>query len=123
MGYESKLYVIEKTSVGQYISGKTMYYAQLICIFDLGKCYHVSNAMREYPNTNSYIYSDDDAKILEDKYGNALTEIPLKDAINIIEAAQSKDNYRRYVPALAALKALEANKDSWGELVILHYGY
>lgn len=136
MGYETKLYIVtksnktitnfygEKIDMGREINGKKMYYAECICQFDLSKCYSVSDVMREYPPTDCFIYADDgNTMIIEDMYGSPLTEIPIEDAIDIIEEALDEEYYRRYVPILAALKALNADKEHWRELVVLHYGY
>lgn len=136
MGYESKLYVIEKgkktivnfdgkeIDMGEEINGKKMYYAHFICQFDLSKCYPVSDIMTDYPPTDSFIYADDgNTRIIKDCYGTSLKEIPIEDAINIIEKAASKEYYRRYIPVLATLKALNADREHWRELAVLHYGY
>lgn len=138
MGYETKLFIVEKSNrfftnrktgkkekfSGEIINGKEMFYADLIATFDLCKCYSVSNVMREYPDTDSYIYMDDgNTRLIEDRYGEPLKEIPLADAIEILEEAANEDNYRRYVPCLALLNALEEDKNKWGEILVLHYGY
>lgn len=136
MGYESKLYIVEKgirtfknykneeIDAGEIINGKKMYYAQLISMFDLCKCYDVSDIMRTYPNTDSFIYKDDGNTIMiEDCYGENLKEIPLIDAIEIIESALEKDDYRRYSPCLVCLKMLYEQRENWREIVVLHYGY
>ena len=138
MGYETKLFIVEKGNrfftnrktgkkekfIGEIINGKEMFYADLIASFDLCKCYPVSDAMRRYPDTDSYIYMDDgNTKLIEDRYGEPLKEIPLADAVEILEEAASVEDYRRFTPCLALLEALYNNKDKWGEIVVLHYGY
>lgn len=138
MGYETKLFIVEKGNrtitnwktgekvklVGEIINEKEMYYAHLIASFDLCKCYSVSDVMLKYPDTDSYIYMDDgNTKLIEDLYGEPLKEIPLADAVEILEEAASEDEYRRLAPCLALLEALYNNKDKWGEIVVLHYGY
>ena len=118
MGYESKLYVVDKSDFldGDYVWG------EVIASFDLYKTYPVSDKMREYPNTNCYIYADDgNTRILEDCYGESLKEIPIDDAIKILESAASLNNYRRYSPCIALLKGFEKNQ--WKNLVVLHYGH
>lgn len=119
MGYESRLYVVEKTGFNDY-EGKT--YAEVIAMFDLCKVYDVSDKMRRYKDTDVYFYGDNNARILADCYGSPLKEIPLKDAIRIIEEAIKLDRgYRRYEPCLNLLKGF--NEGDWGDLVVLHYGY
>lgn len=128
MGYESLLYVVEKSSkkylIGETINNKEMHYASLIASFDLSKCYLVSDKMRKYPETDSYIYADDgNTKIIEDRYGEPLKEIPLANAIEIIYNAEIVEEYRRYAPCLALLESLQKHKKKWDEIVVLHYGY
>lgn len=120
MGYESKLYVVEKS---KHLNDDGMVWGEVVAMFDLCKCYPVSDKMRKYPNTNAYIYADDgDTKILEDKYGEKLKEIPIKDTIKIIKKAIKDDSsYRRFKPCLKLLENF--NLDEWDELVVLHYGY
>lgn len=122
MGYESRLYVVEK-SKPSYIENDCMVWGEVVAVFDLCKCYLVSDELRKYPNTNAYIYADDgNTKILEDKYGEKLKEIPVKDTIKIIKKAMKKENYnRRYKPCLKLLESF--NLDEWDDLVVLHYGY
>lgn len=138
MGYETKLFIVEKSRRvitnwktgkkekvnGEIINGKEMFSADLIVTFDLCKCYPVSDAMRKYPDTDSYIYMDDgNTELIEDMYGEPLKEIPLADAVEILEEAANEDGYRRFAPCLALLEALYNNKDKWGEIVVLHYGH
>ena len=123
MGYESRLYVVEKHK-NFYPSDNNMVWGEVVAVFDLCKCYPVSDELCKYPNTNAYIYADDgNTEILEDKYGEKLKEIPVKDTIKIIKKAMKNDNYsyRRYKPCLKLLEGF--NLDEWNDLVVLHYGY
>lgn len=122
MGYESKLYVVEKASK---FPNEEMRYCQVIVMLDLCKFYPISSVRHHYPTTECYFYADDgDTKVLEDRYGDPLREMPIEDVIRILEdALNNGDNYRRIYPALAGLKALEQQKHQWRELVVLHYGY
>lgn len=110
MGYESRLYVVDKLDD----------YGEVIAVFNLCKIPSVANKMKKYPATNLHIYSND-VKITRDCYGEPLTEIPIKDAISIIEDAASNEYYRRFGPCLSMLKGFELNH--WSNLVVLHYGY
>lgn len=118
MGYESRLYIVNKTD----IIDNEMFYAEKIAEFNLCTVYDVSSKIKQYPVTNAYIYSDDgNTRILEDMYGERLTEIPINDVILIIEEAMKNDEYRRYKPCLQLLKGF--NQLQWKNLVVLHYGY
>ena len=124
MGYESKLYVVQKrTMVNE--EGKT--YAQVIAMFDMGKYYSLSNVLRNKPETNCYFYADDgNTQITEDRYGKPLTESDIKTVIDILEKDIAKgENYRRILPLLSTLKAFEKQiqEGLWDDIVVLHYGY
>lgn len=113
MGYESRLYVVDKHCEN---------YGEVIAMFNLCAIPSVSTKMMHYPKTNLYIYAEDGGtKIIKDCYGKPLTEIPIKDAISIIEEAAADSSYRRFEPCLNMLKGFELNR--WHNLVVLHYGY
>jgi hypothetical protein len=123
MGYESKLYVVEKHRSFDDIDGNKTY-SQVIAMLDLCKYYPISSVRKNYPATDCYFYADDDTKVLEDKYGDPLREIPIEDVIEILEKDLERgSDYRRIYPTLAALKALNEHKHQWKELTVLHYGY
>lgn len=124
MGYESKLYVVEKSSQF-YPSDNGMRYCSVIAMFDLCKFYPLSTVISEYPTTDCYFYADDgNTQVLKDRYGDPLREIPIEDVIGIIESAIDDGSiYRRLYPTLAALEALAHQQNQWKELVVLHYGY
>jgi hypothetical protein len=97
-------------------------YAEKIAMFDLCCVPSCASRFKEYPATELDVYIDNgDVPTKEDKYGGPIREIPINDAIRIIEEAYMLDNYRRYAPCLALLKSL---RDAFSnELVVLHYGY
>lgn len=111
MGYESRLYVVKKTTSFGY--NTNLRWAEKIATFDLGKVPAVSDKMRAYKSTGAFIYAKDD-------YGETLKEIPLADAIKILEDAATKDDYWRYKPCIALLKAVQEYEQ--GDIVVLHYG-
>lgn len=122
MGYESKFYVVNKTTQKS-LDGKR-YWAEVIAAFDLCNVYTVSNPIRnQYKATDAYIYADDgNTTIIEDRYGSPLIEIPIDDMIQLMEKViTSEDYYRRYTPFLQMLKGF--NTSDWENLVVLHYGH
>lgn len=125
MGYESKLIVIQKSSLGASVDYNNKEWAEKIaevrlCVVDN----EVFSKIRNYPITNSYYYEHlVENPILKDMYGSELREIPLNDCITILENADKKDHYRRYTIALGLLKSFSANDWRDGEIVVLHYGY
>lgn len=122
MGYESKIYICEK---GNIKDNDGMTYAQVIAMFNMCKMGNLINVFNR--KTDCYFYADDgNTKVLEDKYGDALTEAEIEDFIYILEdAVDSGENYRRIFPLLSTLQTIyEQQKDGkWKNIVLLHYGY
>ena len=120
MGYESSLYVVEKSShVGLDEDGKR--YGQIIAMIDMCKLGDdFVRVLNEYPATDCYVYIDGE-RTVEDKYGDPLVEMPLADMIDILDELSQETDYRRFAPAIGLLGGF--NLDEWGELVVLHYGY
>lgn len=122
MGYESKIYIGEKSSIKD---NDGMTYVQVIAMFDMCKMGNLINVFDR--KTDCYFYADDgDTKVLEDKYGDALTEAEIEDFIYVLEdAVDSGENYRRIFPLLSTLQTIyEQQKDGrWKDIVLLHYGY
>ena len=122
MGYESKIYIAEKSGLKD---DDGMTYAQVIAVFDMCKMGNLINAFDR--KTDCYFYADDgNTKVLEDRYGDALTEAEIEDFIYALEEAVGNgENYRRIFPLLSALQTIcEQQKDGkWKNIVLLHYGY
>lgn len=122
MGYESKIYIGEKSSLKD---NDGMTYVQVITMFDMCKMGNLINVFDR--KTDCYFYADDgNTKVLEDKYGDALTEAEIEDFIYVLEeAVDSGENYRRIFPLLSTLQTIyEQQKDGrWKNIVLLHYGY
>lgn len=125
MGYESKLYIVNKLPEHMVIKDNGMQYCELIAMVDICKYYKWSDKAIKYPKTNCYFYAEDgNKKIIEDGYDEPLKEIPIDDALDILEEEfYSGDNYRRLRPALTLLQSLKDNENQWNEIVVLHYGY
>lgn len=123
MGYESRLYVVNKHDLSYIVNGVSRKDGETIAVFNLCKVPAVSDRMLKYPATDCYIFADDgDTEITEDKYGKPLREIPVQDAIQILEDAQHiEDYYRRYEPCIQLLRGFALS--DWQNLVVLHYGY
>ena len=124
MAYESRFYLVQKGSVSESVrdtAGDDKVWAEKIAMFDLCSVPKVYDEIHgKYQPTNCYIYENNEM-LLEDNYGDPLLEIPVKDMIEIIERALSKEYYRRYMPFLMMLKGFNLN--DWSDLVVLHYGH
>ena len=124
MGYESRIYIVEKTNCS-YTEENGMKYARVLAMFDVSKFYELSDWFRNKPATKHYIYADDgDTQIIEDRYGDTLKEASVEEVIDRLERiVENGEDYRRIFPLLAALKAFELHSNQWGNIAVLHYGY
>ena len=124
MGYESRIYIVEKYSLRDSNHGKR--YARDIVTFDLSKVSHLSRKLREMPATDCYFYADDgNTHVLEDKYGAALTECSPEELLEMVkhEIEVEGDHYSVYFALLATLESIVEHRDHWGDVACLHYGY
>ena len=126
MGYESKIYIVEKTKYS-WDEENGMKYARVLAMFDVSKFYELAEWFSNKPATKHYIYADDgDTQIVEDRYGDTLKEASVKEVIDKLERiveAENEIDYRRIFPLLAALKAFESHSNQWEDIAVLHYGY
>lgn len=118
MGYESRLYIVNKSNAKS-IDG--YYYAEIIAMFNLCCVSDIMlQGIKDAKDTDAYFY-DGNELIIKDRYGKKLKEIPLKEMITMISNAMQYDDYRRYKPCLSLLMGF--NEKEWDNLVVLHYGY
>ena len=124
MGYESKIYIVEKTNYSWNESDNKKF-ARVLAVFDMACFRDLSDWFRNKPATEHYIYADNsDTQIVEDCYGDTLKEASVKDVIEKLEKIiKSGENYRRIFPLLATLKTFDAQGDCWGNIAVLHYGH
>lgn len=123
MGYESRLYVVDKHK-DMKNEDLGLVWASVIAVYDLSKVGEdFVSKVRAFPDTDCYVYADDgNTQIVEDCYGAKLKEIPLNEMIAILAYEIGVNSYyRRFKPILALLMAFDP-KD-WDNLVVLHYGY
>ena len=123
MAYESKLLVVFKSDTKSWEATMSDFYiCEEIATFKLCQ---VDSDVREkflsYPNTDCCIWVNDEPTHT-DCYGQEIKEIPIKDAIKILNYASSAHDYRRYEPCASLLRGF--NTSEWDDkLVVLHYGY
>lgn len=118
MSYESKIYVVDKSTS---LYGEP--WGNVVAMFDLSAVPRISDKMRKYPKTDCFIIADNgNTEITKDRCGETMTEIPVLDAIKIIEdAIDAEPYYRRYNPCRQLLKGFDL--DDWNNLVVLHFGH
>lgn len=118
MGYESRVYVVNKTSM---MDGDNKRYGQIVAMFDICKFNGFDGIFKT--ETDCYIYADDgDTQITKDKYGDPLKEATIDEVINYLEKFAAKQKpYRRVTPLLELLKGFDPSE--WEDLIVIHYGY
>lgn len=122
MGYESRIYVVEKSTHSWRDDGKV--YASVIAMVNMCKCYPLSDILRNKPSTNCYIYNPgSDEEVVEDCYGKPLTECSVSEAIKALKKVTADDDWWRYDILLATLKEVERLVGNAENIVVLHYGY
>lgn len=122
MGYESKLYIVEKS---HRYSDEEKGYARIIAMFDMCKVSDLVDVFKR--ETEWFFYADDgDTQVLEDRYGDVLKEATVEEVIEAVEEIIARgDNYRRWFPLLATLKVIQGQYEQgiWKDIAVLHYGY
>lgn len=116
MGYESRIYVVEKSLLSPDDDGKR--FAEVLAMFNACKFPGLPEVFNQ--KTDCYIFADDgNTRIVKDRYGDELTEAPLSDVIKFLEnEVQRGETYRRIKPLLALLKGFDM--EQWDNLVCLH---
>jgi bisphosphoglycerate-independent phosphoglycerate mutase (AlkP superfamily) len=122
MGYESKLFIVEKH---EKLESDPKKYASVIAMFDMCKIGNLTDVFKQ--NTDCYFFADDgNTRVLKDKYGDVLKEASVEDVIQVLEnAVTSGETYRRIAPLLSTLKTIfeQQKNNAWKDIAILHYGY
>jgi len=121
-GYESRFYVVEKSSFIKPEPGN-MVFSSIIACFSMSKMGYRSKTMKlveiSLP-TNCYIYADDgNTQIIKDRYDDKLKDVDMGALIKCLKA--DDDGYRRIKPFIAFLESLDLSK--WDQIKILHFGY
>lgn len=133
MGYESKIFVVERC---EYNDGCGAC-AFPVASFDLCKMGHNDKEFfaafkREIDYALFLPVSDKDGNsvvqaVNEDCYGEHMKAADLQDLIDALKISEQRDHYRRLPPLIAMLEALVAERDDWysetERLEAVHYGY
>ena len=120
MGYEVKLYAVERINEG--MGGYASVVAEIdLCKIGDGNLYALM-LKRRPDETLAYIYgTDGNTKIVKDRYDELLPVMGVDEVIKAIQADNKKENYRRFAIALAFLK--EFKKHFGEDARILAYGH
>ncbi len=121
MGYESRLFIMNRTTWEN--TDKTVYhYAQELARINMCVMGYDNGFIELFTMPVDFeIYGDNDADLTTDKYGDHVKYADFDTVIAWLEEIIKTDNYRRLKPLLAYLKAFD--KTQWEDLIVVHYGY
>ena len=125
MGYESRIYVLNRKKFDEPI-GSWTFYDQYLASFDLSR---VNQEVLEVLKANPYINNDGNSDLYtigdalkKDPYGDIPTMCKATDLYKVMQQMENKEHYRRYKMVLDFLAPLLLS-DDWDELIIVHTGY
>ena len=124
MGYEVKIYIVRKhRKIPMDTEGKC--YASAIAMFDLHKWGPLTEFdIERLPITDCCIYADDgDTEIIEDKYGDPIKEISVKELLELLRIDQTSSKCIEGRLIEAALIQLMVYPDEANNIVCLPYAY
>ena len=115
MGYESKLFIVERKDHDNWVYGEVIAEFRLCC---MGSDFLHEKIFTKPIDFEMFV---GDKYVTEDKYGEHCCYTAIDNVIAVFEELVSKSNYRRLQPCLALLKGFDPHQ--WRELVVVHYGY
>lgn len=105
MGYEIKLYIVAESKFVPLNNGKV--HAQVICMFDMCKCYDLADVFKE--KANGYIYAEDgNTKIEFDRYDEPLLVASLDEVMTALKPI--REEYDRAEIAYELLRSIKEYK-------------
>jgi len=118
MGYESRLYVVNRYKASNW---NDYVFAERIAQFDM--CCVGWNPDKIFTTPiDFYIgYDKNDEPIYDDMYGKRCGMASVADVITAIEALEEREHYRRFSPLLGFLRGLDESE--WDDLRVVHFGY
>ena len=122
MGYEQKFFIVDNTTT-KGLENPDKSFAQVIAMYDNCKDDRLSHFVNTHgKDSNCFIFADDgNTEVVEDEYGKPMKEIDIDLLIEYLE--EHTDDYRRYGPFLALLKAFQGASEDFRDLKILRFGY
>jgi len=114
-------------------TGRTEHWFQIMAMVDLCKLGYQDDALnrlihqshktaKDAIKTNVYYFygEDGNTQVKEDRYGDGMWPVPVKDVLEAMKSVEDAQTYRRLVWAIALLEAMA--KDP-ANLQVLFYGY
>jgi hypothetical protein len=126
MAYEHRIFIVEKTH-DCYDAKLDKYFGKVICFFNLGAMEELHDIIKKYGPTDHFIYQpgNGDEEVVEDMYGDPLTEIPVEDLYDELVDMMANIGCRSSIyTLLLTLKGYNDIKQCRNnDFVCLHYGY
>lgn len=124
MGYESKLVVVNVLNAYSILGDRP--YAEIIAEVNcavMGPEFYVFVRKNGKPiDFDVYIDGGEDPTT-EDKYGAALTQIPIEEVIKFLKTDAELKNYRRAKALCGLLSSLKPKDWADEDIRLVHYGY
>lgn len=131
MGYESTLFVVNKTK----LKIGSQPYGEVLAKINLCKTGHKFTSIFSGHPTMCRVYGDkikNEVKTIDgveytlpiDYYGEVFTECTVEEVLNTIVEINKEEEYRRFDMVIPLLQYFTNNKSDWtdGEIVVLHCG-
>lgn len=132
MGYESKIYIVERSEYENRITGEKEVSALKIADFDLccmgyeNAFYSVFNREIDFDMYLPGVNADGEEVITatrEDCYGERMKMCDLSALLDVLRKYEAKEHYRRLPPLIAMLQAFVDGAGEWGELKAVRYAH
>lgn len=131
MGYESKVYIVERKEWQNEKTGKKTVFGDVVAVFDLSKMGGPGIAQEFYGAfkrpIDYEITVNVDGDTIEpsnvDRYGEHMRAADIKELIDALAESEKREHYRRIPPLCAMLGAFLLNAGEWEGLEAVHFGY
>ena len=122
MGYESRLYIVEKTTQRNFDDRQ---WARIIANIELGKVYPFSDWFRKQRETQCFFYdTDGNTEVFKDHCGDVLKETDLANTLLQLEKVSQADGYWRYKVAIDLITSIINATTGYSEnIAVLHFGH
>lgn len=122
MGYESRLIVVDRWETKSFDGKRVLtVWGDKIAQFDMGYVAWNPNVVFTKPVDFPIGFDKWEEPTYTDKYGKHCGMADIHTVINVVEALEKSDHYRRFKPLLGFLKSLDESE--WDDLRVVHFGY
>ena len=130
MGYESKVFVINRCVVHPLNNMPDYVFGEEIARFDMCKMGYEKVNSVDFPHLfnkpidfDLYYPIDEVAETREDCYGDTCGMTSVSRVINWLEKAEVTKEYRRAKVLLDCLRGIKAYEQEFEDIVVVHFGY